>query len=377
MKNSIVLTCFILLANWSMAQGLLNNFSASFTLPTIAGPYEPEDELLFDYTLFNNSSESVTAKIKFELWQNGMLALEAAPADILVSASSNTNGSFSFQFPEACLLAGGDYTFRAAVNYAQTGTNAPITVSTFDGGFMSICDDQSIPIGGTSDSCVILLEDLTYLDDFSTCCTLEPNIVLTSTPAYPYDPPKFPLIRRSYVHAQVNFGSNPVSYTLEWSNGATGPTFIHDCGGTVDYYVTVTWEENGHVCSIVAGPVAATSHFACPHDGDPINPGGLGGLLGGRDPVKPSTSAPAPYALDAGLRIFPNPNQGQFQVSIPNAAHVTHLEVWNNLGQKVWQAEGAVSNTHALILPEVQTGVYLLRVRYDDATIGTQQFVIR
>jgi len=60
--------------------------------------------------------------------------------------------------------------------------------------------------------------------------------------------------------------------------------------------------------------------------------------------------------------IFPNPNNGMFQISISAVTESTSVELYNNLGQLIYSAP-IRTNISTVNLSEISNGVYLLKVR--------------
>ncbi|MEM8906622.1 MAG: T9SS type A sorting domain-containing protein [Bacteroidota bacterium] len=373
---------FLLICCWGINGFAQNGFgstmSVSFTIPDVNGTFGPNDQIEVDYQPFNNTQENLTINSQFELWDANGVIYEMEPDPELIPSESSDAGTIRFSLPADCLLSSGIYELHMNVTYEQSATTAPATVSTFDNNFNIICDNLTIPVGnpGVSEVCEVFIADLLYVDLEENCCTFDPTITLTAIPNNASNPHKFPTLR-TYVSAHIDFNQvgDPVAYTLEWSHGATGHSFIHDCGGTVEYYLTVTWQENGHVCTKTAGPIEANAISDCNHSGDPSGPGGPGG--GDGDSPPPPVQTTPENTTVAPLQLFPNPSQGHFQLILPSDKSVVQVEVWNNLGQKVWHLERPQSGHYPLDFSAFQSGLYHLRVQYDNRETVVQQVIIQ
>ena len=186
---------------------------------------------------------------------------------------------------------------------------------------------------------------------------------------------KFTGIPNSWVEAIIDFGNDPPSYTIEWNHGETAPIFVHDCG-IFDYVVTVFWEENGVICSKSSEPVQVRHMNGCE---GPIGPGGGSGGDGGTPgPPPPLTNLNdlSTNSITSPI-LFPNPNKGQFQVSLPENQLVTGIEIFNSLGQQIWVRRGTLSGTQQINLVNQYAGNYLIRIQYAQEHWVTHRFIIQ
>ena len=69
--------------------------------------------------------------------------------------------------------------------------------------------------------------------------------------------------------------------------------------------------------------------------------------------------------------IYPNPTTGNFTVESTNVALV---EVYNLVGQKVFEAQGQVVNVNA---SSWDKGVYLVNVKYQNGSVKTQKLMVK
>ncbi|MFM7217663.1 MAG: T9SS type A sorting domain-containing protein, partial [Bacteroidota bacterium] len=76
--------------------------------------------------------------------------------------------------------------------------------------------------------------------------------------------------------------------------------------------------------------------------------------------------------LLASVRVFPNPNQGEFKVSLPvDRTRSLRISVTDPLGRMVYSEQFIAEAGNAVVsvsLPEAPVGIYLLRVGLDDTT---------
>jgi hypothetical protein len=79
------------------------------------------------------------------------------------------------------------------------------------------------------------------------------------------------------------------------------------------------------------------------------------------------------WALNNSVRIFPNPNNGQFTAVFSEAGHSGTIELLTVAGQLVHAQQFNGGNSVALNL-NVEAGIYLLRVTFGNG--ATQRIVI-
>ncbi|MEM8908395.1 MAG: T9SS type A sorting domain-containing protein, partial [Bacteroidota bacterium] len=314
------------------------------------------------YLAFNNASNLLKIKTTIRIWEGNELRYER-DGGILGIAPGNSTGDLLIALPDNCALSSGNYDLELTTAFAQDGGNAPVNVSVFNDNSNILCDDLSIPTAGQSAPCQIFVADLAYADSGENCCTLDPEMTLSKFPNAPQSNPC-----RSMVSVAVDFdnGGDPVEYTILWSNGATTPTFEHNCG-TREYDVTITWEQNGETCTKTAGPILVESICACDRPGKGTDP-----KLGGAVLNHPHSSSSVQK-----FSLFPNPNNGHFQLLIPRDQTLARLEVWNALGQQVLNTNGPLDQQHTVDLQNIKPGVHFVRIQYVDGHTDTQQFLVR
>lgn len=72
---------------------------------------------------------------------------------------------------------------------------------------------------------------------------------------------------------------------------------------------------------------------------------------------------------DFQFQIYPNPNNGSFNVKWPVMDNTIEIKIFNPLGQPVYQVEanGKLMNT-SISLEHVATGVYFMQLTFDNQT---------
>jgi len=60
-------------------------------------------------------------------------------------------------------------------------------------------------------------------------------------------------------------------------------------------------------------------------------------------------------------KVFPNPNNGEFQIRIPNSDEAFDIEIYNILGQKVY-IEGDINNNDYININNLSNGIYVLKI---------------
>ena len=68
----------------------------------------------------------------------------------------------------------------------------------------------------------------------------------------------------------------------------------------------------------------------------------------------------------AGLSIFPNPNNGHFQINLPNNMD-TYIQISDVTGKTVW-AKQTTQNQIAIDLTNIEKGIYFVRIQNDELT---------
>jgi hypothetical protein len=66
------------------------------------------------------------------------------------------------------------------------------------------------------------------------------------------------------------------------------------------------------------------------------------------------------------FRIYPNPSNGEFNISFDNPKGDFTIEIYSIIGQKVFEKENMRSTT--ISVPNLQKGTYLVRITKDSKT---------
>lgn len=391
----LLIACCGLCSSPLLAQQLSSSMSVLFNIPT-GGNYQPGDVVDVSLKAYNNTDHVIWINPTFELYFNSDLKYTFKPEKETVNPadssnpSGETNTTITFVIPNDCTLEEGPYQLAMSVTYSHDWESSPVNVSVFDNSWNSLCNELIIPTNqpgeepGESDPCAIF--DIgVNLEGFPECCTYEPNITVTATPYS--NPPKF-LSCRTRIEVEVEIlddDNQPVPYTLEWNSGATSHAFIHDCRDN-DYFVTVTWMENGQTCTAVSESVYAWSYCDCPYECQfgPCPPGD-GGDDGDDDSSDENgdESGAGPRSGDAGnaefagqVELFPNPNRGTFQVNFTRD-DISNIAVFNLLGQRLLQVQGPFGPSTTIQLSDTKAGVHFLQVQLLDGRQKVHQFVVQ
>ncbi|NJN77020.1 MAG: T9SS type A sorting domain-containing protein [Saprospiraceae bacterium] len=138
------------------------------------------------------------------------------------------------------------------------------------------------------------------------------------------------------INTTVSGGASP--YSFHWSNGGTTANLAGLNAGT--YMVTIS-DANG-----------CTDTFSTVID---------------------YTVSTAEIASISNLNIFPNPSNGQFNVSIElDGIHEVAIEVVNTLGQVIYRTspENIAARQYPMNLDDVPSGLYQIRIRVDNESLS-------
>jgi hypothetical protein len=77
------------------------------------------------------------------------------------------------------------------------------------------------------------------------------------------------------------------------------------------------------------------------------------------------------------FRLYPNPNQGKFNVKTPNLSGEVNVEITNLLGQRVYKEQLFIENQSIEVFANnLVEGIYILKLSQDDNTMS-QKFIIK
>ncbi|MDD5151897.1 MAG: T9SS type A sorting domain-containing protein, partial [Flavobacterium sp.] len=76
------------------------------------------------------------------------------------------------------------------------------------------------------------------------------------------------------------------------------------------------------------------------------------------NPLKGNTSS-----TSTDFRIYPNPSNGEFNISFDNSKGNFSIEIYSLIGQKVYEKENTTNKT--ISVPNLQKGIYLVRITKD------------
>ncbi|MEM9824782.1 MAG: T9SS type A sorting domain-containing protein [Bacteroidota bacterium] len=332
--------------------------------------YQPEAEIPIGYEAFNSAQRELTMHCTFKLYLEDELIFTQERNNIIIPNITPSVSSFvPFTFPANCQIPAGDYELQLAVNFSQSPNPSQVRVSIRYGA--ALCDEVTIPANSSDpspDCPEVFVEPLNFLNSAS-CCTFDPAINITVTPFDLTWPPK--LLRCDYdVSVDVVFDDEGTEYTLLWSHGNTGSTFSHNCG-TREYTVTVFWEQMGEACSKTSDPITVMSHCDCAPATLLPPPG---------PPPFPSSEEDAnanTLTIKRSVQMAPNPNRGQFHLQFSDETEVRKIEVWNMMGQIIWEQSGPFSRDFPIDLSQASPGTYHLAIHYTDKEQKLQRFIIQ
>ncbi len=142
-------------------------------------------------------------------------------------------------------------------------------------------------------------------------------------------------------------GSSPV--TIENNANATFiagnsirflPGFHAQEGSYVDAHITTT----GSFCDDLPTPIMATEPLVAKSATEPME----------------KEDQPEPDSSDIAMKVFPNPNNGQFTITFDNFDNETKVFVYNTFGQKVYQTSTWEKFT-VVELQHVRRGIYFVK----------------
>ncbi len=90
--------------------------------------------------------------------------------------------------------------------------------------------------------------------------------------------------------------------------------------------------------------------------------------------VDPCFSVNSPNGTTSSITLYPNPNNGQFNMTIAEAGT---LLIYNSLGQLIYNERVSNSGNKTLALPQVESGVYYIRFTNDQEQTEQIRFVIQ
>ena len=98
--------------------------------------------------------------------------------------------------------------------------------------------------------------------------------------------------------------------------------------------------------------------------------------------LKEDVESPAPATCCAtidNINLYPNPNNGQFTVSIANyeVGITNNVEIYNMLGQKVYSQSNIHNPTFNINISSEPNGIYLIRILDKDGNLVSQKKVVK
>jgi hypothetical protein len=79
----------------------------------------------------------------------------------------------------------------------------------------------------------------------------------------------------------------------------------------------------------------------------------------------------------AGIELYPNPNQGQTRLVLPQSQDLFEVTVFNSLGQSLIPAQQLSSGQHWLDCSNLPNGLYLLSIRQNGQQLTKHLIVQR
>ncbi len=129
-------------------------------------------------------------------------------------------------------------------------------------------------------------------------------------------------------------GTNPLSVSYNWDNGATTEDIFGLTAGT--YTVTISTDYGGgNICQTIETYTVIVDPNASIDENDP---------------------------LSLEVNLFPNPSTGVFNVQLNRNLYDADLRVMNSLGQVVFEMDASHKEDIQLDLSGLETGIYLIQI---------------
>jgi len=99
----------------------------------------------------------------------------------------------------------------------------------------------------------------------------------------------------------------------------------------------------------------------------------LGGLL--HLEIDPNSTSGIEENKENQLLIYPNPSDETFFIH-ENSSKINEIQVFNSLGQQLDFQLTSTNTKMAITLNDVEKGIYFVRVRFEDNSIGQKRIVV-
>ncbi len=185
-------------------------------------------------------------------------------------------------------------------------------------------------------------------------------------------------IATSSAYQTTNAGGTPYAFDAflaQFSSSGSLSWATYYGGYGQDAGWGVCTDANGNV--YITGNSNSTSGIATSGVYQTSNAGGYDVILAKFEfvsPPAPSTTTVKRDDFDESIKIYPNPNNGAFNVMIPNTVNNATIEIYNSIGTLVYKLESA-TELNTFDLSKDANGLYLIKVISNNAVIAIQKIM--
>jgi PKD repeat protein len=307
---------------------------------------------------------------------SGIYNVTLTATDQLAICSYSTVQSISVTVQSCSLNASFNYTISGGtVNFASTSTGTTITTNYYwdfgDGYYDAIPNTaHTYSAPGTYSVELFITDSINFFCSSASIQTIFVNAPCLASVNFNMwkDSTQLPAI---VWDAIPNYPNNIVSASWSWGDGSMTnglfPSHTYSAAGMYNICVTISVS-----CGATATACSNTNIYKLIDGAQNMSAGATVNVVNAL-PTGIKTNDPQ----SIGLKIFPNPNSGQFEVRVEGLNEEASVQMYNLLGEKVFESKLESNGSKKISITDISPGCYLVKIISGDKSANTRIIITR
>jgi PKD repeat protein len=307
---------------------------------------------------------------------SGIYNVTVTATDQLAICSYSTVQSISVTVQSCSLNASFNYSINGGtVNYYSTSTGTTITTNYYwdfgDGYYDAIPNTaHTYSAPGTYSVELFITDSVNFYCSSASIQTIFVNAPCLASVNFIMwkDSSQMPAI---VWDAIPNYPNNIVSASWNWGDGSTTnglfPSHTYSAAGMYNICVTISVS-----CGATATACSNTSIYRIMQSEQNMTAGATVNVVNAI-PTGIKTNDPQL----SGLKIFPNPNSGEFEIRAEGLNEEASVQIFNLLGERVFESKLDGNGTKKISMTDISSGCYLVKITSGEKSANTRIIITR
>jgi PKD repeat protein len=171
--------------------------------------------------------------------------------------------------------------------------------------------------------------------------------------------------------AYPTYPNNIVSASWSWGDGSTTnglyPSHTYSAAGMYNICVTISVS-----CGATATACSNTNIYKLIDGAQNMTAGATINVINAIP-----TGIKANEQQPAGIKVFPNPNSGEFEIHADGLSDEASVKIFNLLGEKVFESKLESDGTKKIMMNDISSGCYLVKITSGTKSVNTRIIIAK